>query len=419
MMELTCCRARRSSRAAILFLGLIVTLSLTAGAQTPAPEPFGPPSPSAPATPLPEVRVALSRLYYYIKADPKTGAPQMPRNVVATAEARNWPAGAAKPTTFLWHIFLDWDFKPYPTHHRIGDTTFTQPSPMKINLDEEIRGGTLTVYARTMLNGQEIFGMAQAAVLGENPPRKAVLSAFPPSRLGLIASKIGTVESDLCQFTSQRGPDPGGQPVVSRSNDVGLMQLNAPSEAITSADQVWDWRANLRRGLDIYMGKRHITVLASRHATSSYREPDMSLYQLICLNCARQVFGLPCLPPVSSTVPPLSERPGSGMLPDDPDPDHLNLSQIEREAIRRYNGGREYAWSLTPSPDTLDIVSAGWEIDATRGGLSPTSGAPDYVRLVLGARSGFVFPPPPKPKQKTASPSRRHHHRGAAQGRRK
>src|SRR5258708_33067564 len=111
--------------------------------------------------------------------------------------------------------------------------------------------------------------MAEGDVLADTPPREVVLRAFPPNRFGLIASKIGMAESGLCQFTcpSLKTGDPGGLPVVSYSKDVGMMQLNAPTGSITSDDQVWDWRAQSRRGPEMLGGKRGPADLASRSQT--------------------------------------------------------------------------------------------------------------------------------------------------------
>jgi hypothetical protein len=368
------------------------------------------PFPAFASGPYPTIRVTLPKTDYRIRIDPKTGTPQMPKDIVATAAVQNWPADAPVPTVFTWRVYLDWDFPAYPTHHRINNQTFTQASPLKVNLDGEIRGGLLTVVAKALLNGQEVCGQAHATILGENPPRKTVLRAYPRSRFGLIASKVGTAESGLRQFTSPNGLDPGGWPLVSRTNDVGIMQLNAPSGAISSADQVWDWRANVQRGLEMLRGKqRNVVVLASRHAVGLHRVPEECGTQMAMLNCARMLLGLSCLPPPS--VPPLSDKAGSGALPGEADPDKLALSQVEREAIRRYNGGREYAYVIQPDPTTLGIQRAEWQIDPTRGGIRPTSGDPNYVRKVLLARSGLTLPPPPKPKSAHSHRSHRRHKR--------
>src|SRR5579862_9210534 len=67
---------------------------------------YGPPAPEFPAGPT--VQVTLSKPFYHIRIDPKTGAPQMPTDVVATARALEWPAGISRPTAFTWRVTLEW-----------------------------------------------------------------------------------------------------------------------------------------------------------------------------------------------------------------------------------------------------------------------------------------------------------------------
>ena len=325
----------------------------------------------------------------------------MPKDVAATAELTNWPDGEPKPTAFLWRVSLDWKmpgWDGFETRHPIEEKLFTAASPFHPDLSGAIRGGILTIYAKTTLHGQQIVGMARASVVGSNPSRQVVLAAFPVSRFGLIASKIGTAESGLRQFSASSAAA-GGQPLVSSSGDVGMMQLNAPTGAITSSDQVWDWRQNIRRGLEMLAGKGRTSVIVARGGAGRgwQRPSEPGLRCLANLNAARLLLGFAPLP--APDAPPLSALPNSGILPGEEDPDHTALSQIERDAIRRYNGGREYAFALVPNPDTLAIARANWEIDPTRGGIRATSGAPNYVARMLAARSGMIYPPP-RPKVK-------------------
>ncbi|HEV2471453.1 MAG TPA: hypothetical protein VGS41_02235, partial [Chthonomonadales bacterium] len=83
----------------------------------------------------------------------------------------------------------------------------------------------------------------------------------------------------------------------------------------------------------------------------------------------------------------------------------------ERESIRRYNGGAEYAFRIYADPHTLGIAKAQWEIDPTRGGIRPGAGDPSYVDHVLAARSGFVLNAAAKPKS-AKRPSRGNRRRG-------
>lgn len=364
----------------------------------------------------PAIEVTLSRPIYHITHHPKTGAPQMPKDVTASAYALRWPVGTPVPKEFTWRVYLDWDYARFPTHHPIQNETFQHASPFPVNFGETVRGGALTVVARVMVGGRPVFGKAHAVVLAENPDRSMILRAFPRSRFGLIASKVAMFESEMKQFTPACGDPKAGLPTLSPSQDLGIMQLNVPTGSITSEDQIWDWRANVRQGLEILAGKRHIAFLASRAAVER-RAPLHGMERIGYLNMVRALLSLPALPIPS--VPPLSDQLGSGLLPDDKDDDHLRLSQAERDAIRRYNGGCEYSFELVFDPAMPTLLTAGWIVDSTRGGISSRSGDPDYVRHVLMAHSGFKLDPPQakrshlKPKrhkERTLRERRRSHH---------
>lgn len=363
---------------------------------------------SPPAQAGPIIQVQLNQPVYHISIDPSTGAPRMPTRIVASARVVGAPPGEGQPQDFLWRVLLRWSCPGCQTRHDIEARTFAHPSPFPVDLSGEVRGGKLTVYAKTVIGNRVIFGACTALVVGDNPSRAQVLRAFPRSRFGLIASKIGMAESGLRQFTPPTLLDPGGMPVVSYTDDVGLMQLNAPSGSISSADQVWDWRANLRQGMEILAGKRQVTVLASRAAVAGLRQPPAGMARLAYLNVLRQLVGLHALD--MPHVQGLSNAPGSGMDPGDPDADHLMLSQVEREEIRRYNGGSEYDYALRLDPRMLIVDSGRWVVDPTRGGLDEHTGDIEYVQHVLQARSGLSLEAP-KPAPATRHVGRRHSRR--------
>jgi len=341
----------------------------------------------------PQIRVTLTSPVYHIQIDPRTFAPYMPQNVIAKAEVIGLPAGTSAPREFTWRVLLDWNNEAYPTRHSIADTTFTQNSPFKVNFGDEIRGGILKVFAKATIGGQEIAGFALAQVVGSNPPKKAIYKLLPANRTGLLLAKIATVESRVQQFR-----EPEGLPKESISHDFGIMQLNAPSGAVTSEAEIWDWRENVRRGIEMFTGKRRMSVTASRNMARRMPIEDLPVNAAATiglLNMTRALFEMQQLAPPN--IPALSELPGSGIEIDETDKDKLNLNQIERDSIRRYNGGREYTFVLTPDVETLEVVSGQWQVDPNRGGISMRSGDPNYVRKVIEADSGFVIPPPPKP----------------------
>jgi len=148
----------------------------------------------------------------------------------------------------------------------------------------------------------------------------------------------------------------------------------------------------------MFTGKRRMSVTASRNMARRMPIEDLPVNAAATiglLNMTRALFEMQQLAPPN--IPALSELPGSGIEIDETDKDKLNLNQIERDSIRRYNGGREYTFVLTPDVETLEVVSGQWQVDPNRGGISMRSGDPNYVRKVIEADSGFVIPPPPKP----------------------
>lgn len=328
----------------------------------------------------------------------------MPKNVVAKAEVIGATEGIELSKTFTWRVLLNWDFKPYPTQHSINDRTFENSSPFSIDLSEQIRGGKLKVYAKANIGGQEVTGFAIAEVRAKNPPKSVILARFPSTRFGLIMSKVAMQESSLLHFTRAKGNDPGGLPELSYTNDVGLMQLNAPTGAVNSPEQVWDWRENLKRGFEMMFEKRRITHLASRAVSSEQPQTVNGYHEAACLSFLREHLGL-ALKPIP--LPTLSDKPGSGILPGEADPDNLALSQLERDAIRRYNGGREYSLYLVSEFESLKHPFVEWRVDPTRGGIRAGSGDPEYVVHVLNVKSGFTFPPPKPSAPKTRTTKRR------------
>ena len=297
---------------------------------------------SALADSFPTVKVSLSRSIYYITANHLTGEPVMPAEVAAAAVCS---VGDRHPN-FTWHASLDWNFAAYPTHHSISRRSFWQPSPLKLDFGKEVRGGTLRVTAKLILNGTPVCGEAQAMVIALNPSRQQILRRLPLNRFGLIASKIGVWESGMRQFNPITSQVKSGLPYTSPTNDVGLMQLNPACGSLSSPEQVWDWRANLQRGLEILQSK----FAASRSYSSELAQSSgMQISRsFLPSRHTRRNFRRTN----QQTVVGLSERVGTGQLPGDCDVDHLSLSAWERDAIRRYNGGREYSCRMQYDPLT-------------------------------------------------------------------
>ena len=351
---------------------------------------------------IPSVHVQLTKTDYWVKAIGKAGVPTMPRDVTASATVEHWPSMMLAPTEFTWWASIVWNYKPFPTHHSIENVKIVHVSPYTFDFGNEIRGGILTVIAKTQCNGIVYWGKAKAVIHAENPSHTAVFGMLPKNRTGLLMAKIVTAESGTHQFYSGDHSD-RGLPQVSKSNDVGIAQLNVTSHALTTADQVWDWRANLKRGLEVFADKRRTTQLAYRgdYKRDTTYQDDFAPPTID--NMHRWILGFA---PVIAPEKGLSNSPGSGLIKGEKDPDHVSLSQLERDSIRRYNGGSEYVYVAIPDMTAPKLYRTEWQSDPFRGGVSMRRGDQDYVTHVINAHSEFKLPVAQK-----ASTSRRHHRR--------
>jgi hypothetical protein len=164
---------------------------------------------------------------------------------------------------------------------------------------------------------------------GDNPSKATVQGAIGGDD---TAKRIACWESGQQQFRN-------GVPFVGPTADVGIFQIVSGR---TCAD-LWDWTANVTHGLGILAQKR---AGAANHQNSE-RQFNTALQQ-----CQNTSF-VP--PPLSSTL------------------DEGGVTQVEREAIRRYNAGREHHWQVT----NLTTCAGSWVIAP----ILTTN--PNYVTNVL------------------------------------
>lgn len=165
-------------------------------------------------------------------------------------------------------------------------------------------GGKLTLsvhYFHSVHDEKEYF------IKGTNPGKVLIEQMVTSPVLRHIACD----ESHYKQFEANR--EGGiGFPVVGANDQgtpiggIGIFQAFNPDP---KDFQIWDWRNNVKYGIDLFETKK---IAAKKMPKTELRR----------LNEERQVLHLP----LCKNLPPLSEE------------------QIEREALRRYNGGREYRW---------------------------------------------------------------------------
>lgn len=173
-----------------------------------------------------------------------------------------------------------------------------------------LRGGDLIVTVKYFSNTEDI---EPYYILGTNPG-KALIEAFLTDK---TAQGLACVESRWKQF--EAGREGGvGVPLIGQSNingqwkkngGVGIMQLYDPEP---TAEDVWNWKANIRDGIALLNQKRET-------ASGLHRR------KLKAINNVRKKKGLPICS--IDAIPP------------------LNAEQLEREAIRRYNSGSLYDWT--------------------------------------------------------------------------
>ena len=239
-----------------------------------------------------------------------------------------------------------------------------------------VAGGRLTLAITTKFQGSDLHKeVNDLVILGSNPPPGDVKAIMPH----LTLSKIAKTESGFRQFVSVSGV---GLMCPNWSDDnqggVGIMQITRPQP---SDEEVWSWRANAKRGQQIFSEK---ISGARRYAMMLRRNPEfrdhVELY-----NQRRAASGLPSL---DIRVPDFT----TGDF-------EANLKQMELDSIRGYNGwaGQDqfrlplHEYRLALDDDGYLVVDVD---EAARTGtvrwerVAPSdrpanSGNPDYVRMVL------------------------------------
>jgi hypothetical protein len=241
-----------------------------------------------------------------------------------------------------------------------------------------IRGGSLTLTISTTLMGQTFQARTQGLVIvGTNPQRADVAAMMPHDTL----SKIACQESGgMRQFAAAANGGTGACPLWSADNlgGVGIMQITRPTP---TDDEVWDWTANVRHGIQIFNEK----LAAARGYPQRVRNSQRFQQLVQRLNQTRQQQNLP---PLTVTVPPFT----SGDF-------NNNLQQLELDAIRGYNGfGGRDAFGMELHEFRVVLDAAGQlVVDIVPGSTNATTrwervpaadrpqsfGDPNYVQHVL------------------------------------
>jgi hypothetical protein len=194
-------------------------------------------------------------------------------------------------------------------HPEINASTLTNTFTIPFT---QIRGGDLTIEV-TVRTTNSIGGMAtgrsqRLKVIGTNPSTAALLRAAIMSD---AFKRLMRHESGLQQFR------PAQCPYFSRDNlgGVGICQITNPRP---TDDQVWSWKENLKRGLQLYKEKENVAKSYPHRVRQSKAFKDLAA----AYNRDRVAQSTPTGP-----LAPLSIE-----LPD------YTQDQVERDTVRGFNG---------------------------------------------------------------------------------
>jgi len=229
-----------------------------------------------------------------------------------------------------------------------------------------ILGGNAEVTAGACSEQKSIsfdLRMAQNPSTAEVRSAIGAAAAASPFTSGSVSYALNAraLKRMACYETSNN-PSVGGQsqftidgrPFID-TGGVGIFQITNP--APTCSD-LWDWRANVNHGVAIFRDKMRDAL-------------QMSQDKLTEINGLRKAAGLSACN--ASDV--LLSNDKSDIVTGE-----LTVGQLDREAIRRFNGGREHVWV----PDNGDAKSCTgtWQI-------STNSNNPTYVSRVLTLSATF------------------------------
>jgi hypothetical protein len=241
-------------------------------------------------------------------------------NVVAHCRILGAPATLTASTTFTWRVNLR--FTGSHCKHS-GARVIDHPPIVRKTVGgkftipfQRVRGGDLTIIVEAYVSGKLLrTESSRLRVVGTNPPFNLVAAALPHKTLGRIAK----VESGVRQFLAPPSGGTSACPLFSHDNlgGVGMLQITVPRP---TDDQVWSWRANVAKGIQIFAEKVH----AARHYPASVRHSHRFKQLVDQFNKARIQKGLAAI---------------AIELPDFTSGDFdTNLQQLEKDSIRGFNG---------------------------------------------------------------------------------
>lgn len=211
-------------------------------------------------------------------------------------------------------------------------------------------------------------------------------------------SDLKILEQIVCQESRyhQFSPSGTGFPYATNEMDIGLFQVRTVSTVEDHCDVAWNWRHNVRRGVEIYAQKSKDALGHNRSEVNPAYGNNIELQR--CIRNQMDAFMLEnLLTDDESKISEFSELVSSAVckqrgvanmgallklldeksfkaltvlisklkgipppLTPSPDDEDASVTQLQREAIRRYNGGREHKFEI--DEEKRDSCGGDWGV---------------------------------------------------------
>ena len=181
---------------------------------------------------------------------------------------------------------------------RVTDNGETTGGSWQSNFGRVVQGGEATLAVKAAFFSRTLSNQQPLRIRGTNPAAAAITG-----RIG-----AGGIEDNIaCRESGRQQFDAAMMPLLGPGGDVGVMQLCNPAATCL---QRWDWTANVDAGLDLFQDKIRIArAYLNRHTVNGNYPNNLGLN---------------------------------------------NREVLQREAVKKYNGGRYWRWNAATSQWVAD-----------------------------------------------------------------
>lgn len=238
--------------------------------------------------------------------------------ITATAEMQGIAVPPGSAPTYEWSATLTFNGGIAPTKTFFGGGRSSEHPIMRAQAGHaktwripfsHVRGGVLTIQVTVRVGGSSHHGALESLLIAGTNPLPSAIRTFTDS-IGATKARFRKQlrqESSLQQF---RPPDLWPKYSSDGLGGVGLAQITRPAP---TADQVWNWKENVRAGWALYKEKERY----ARAYPATVRRSEEFRRLVTAYNQARSAQRLPT---VQVTLPDFTEE------------------QLEQDTIRGFNG---------------------------------------------------------------------------------